>query len=343
MKSDTNMPYKTYEHDTVDDADLTLNTIIDLIVEGSWDWNAETGYVVRSPGWYRMLGYPVGTLLADVFTWEEIIHPDEYPQVMLHIEQYIRGQSDTYHIEYRCKKSDGSYLWIEDRAQAVTRNEEGIVTRLMGAHHDIHARKVAEQALQTQMRLLQEGNKTLEKLLAHKAKELEGKNNQLQAQVVNVERLSHTDVLTQIANREKVNIELAKEVARSQRYSHPLSLIFFDINHFKRINDTHGHNAGDEVLVVLAKTVAANLQSIDCLARWGGDEFLILLPCSDLEQALNVALKLRAVIGATRFVNDIDLSCSFGVVEYQTGETMDALFQRADQSMYQDKAKFNKA
>lgn len=343
MKSDISLLFKTYKHDTLDAADVTLNTILDLIVEGSWDWDAETGRVIRSPGWYRMLGYPVGVLSTDVFTWENIIHPDEYARVMLHIEQYIKGQSDSYHIEYRCKKSDGSYLWIEDRAQAVSRNKEGMVTRLIGAHHDIHARKTTEQALQTQMHLLQEGNKTLEKMLAHKAKELEAKNSQLQAQVVDVERLSHIDALTQVANREKVNIELAKEVARSQRYSHPLSLIFFDINNFKLINDAYGHDVGDEVLIVLAKAVALNLRSIDCLARWGGDEFLILLPDASLKQALGVASKLKAVIAATCFVNDIDLSCSFGVVEYQENETMSVLFQRADQSMYQDKAKHSGA
>ena len=332
------MPYKTYEHKTLESSDMTLNTILDLVVEGTWDWDSETGNVVRSPNWYRMLGYPVGALLPDVFSWEKIIHPSDYPEVMSHIEQYISGESDIYHIEYRCKKCDGSYLWIEDRAQAVNSNEDGVATRLIGAHHDIHSRKIAEEQLQKQTHLLEEGNKTLEKLLAHKAEELESKNIQLHEQVAEVERLSHTDALTQVANREKLDIELSKEIMRSKRYDHPLSLIFFDVNNFKAINDTHGHKAGDEVLTALAKTVSENLRSIDCIARWGGDEFLIILPDSDLHQASQVALKLKEVISQTDFNKNVAITCSFGVVEYEKDESMDDFFHRADQSMYQHKS-----
>ncbi|RTE65675.1 sensor domain-containing diguanylate cyclase [Amphritea opalescens] len=331
------MPPQTYTHESLGSADLTLNSILDLIVEGIWDWNGETGNVVRSPGWYRMLGYPVGVLLPDVFTWEEIIHPNEYADVMLHIEQYINGESDVYHIEYRCKKLDGSYLWIEDRARAVQRDSDGIVTRLIGSHHDIHDRKMAEEELERQTLLLQQGNQTLERLLAHKAEALEASNRQLQEQIVKVERISHTDALTRVANREKANLELTKEISRSQRYNHPLSLVFFDINDFKLINDNYGHNVGDQVLVELAKRVSLALRSIDSLARWGGDEFLIILPSSDLQQTSGVVLKLQSVIAATAFVNNIDLECSFGAVEYQQNETMVELFQRADHAMYEDK------
>ncbi|MDO6564648.1 diguanylate cyclase [Amphritea sp. 1_MG-2023] len=316
---------------------MTLNTILDLIVEGTWDWDSATGTVIRSPSWYRMLGYPIGELLPDVFTWEKSIHCDDYARVMAHIEQYIKGEIDTYCIQYRCQKQDGSYLWIEDRAQAVSRNSEGVATRLIGAHHNIHAHKVIEQQLQQQTRLLEEGNQTLEKLLARKAEELELKNKQLEEQVATVEKLSQTDVLTQVANREKVNVEMVKEIARSERYNHPLSLMFIDINNFKFINDTHGHKVGDAVLVTLAKVIAANLRSIDCLARWGGDEFLIILPSSDIHQASDVAAKLNDVIANTHFSDNIELSCSFGVVEYQQNETVDDFFHRVDQAMYQDK------
>ncbi|WP_372881690.1 PAS domain-containing protein, partial [Psychromonas sp.] len=126
--------YKTYQLSNCEQANNTLNNILDIINEGVWDWSAKTGHVGRSPGWYRMLGYDVGIFQEDVFTWENVIHPHDYPRVMRHFELYTTGKSDAYSVEYRCKKADGSYLWIRDKGRIVEYDDQGKVARMIGAH-----------------------------------------------------------------------------------------------------------------------------------------------------------------------------------------------------------------
>ena len=124
---------KLYRHESLEASEKTLWNILELIREGIWDWNVRSGEVYRSPGWYRMLGYEVGSLKDDVLTWENIIHPDDYLRVMAHFEAYIKGRSDRYCIEYRCKCRNGRYLWIEDKAKIIETSPEGKVLRVIGA------------------------------------------------------------------------------------------------------------------------------------------------------------------------------------------------------------------
>ncbi len=157
------MTHKTYQHQTLEESEITLNSILDLIVEGVWDWNATSRQVTRSPNWYHMLGYELGVFREDVFTWENIIHPEDYPRVMAHFEAYISGKSDKYEIEYRCKKADDTYLWIIDRGKIIEYSSDGSVSRMIGAHQDIHQHKMDQQTLLEQNKLLQADNLSLEK------------------------------------------------------------------------------------------------------------------------------------------------------------------------------------
>lgn len=327
----------TYQHATLAQADTTLDAIFELIVEGVWDWCSDTGHVIRSPGWYRMLDYPIGIFQPDIYTWENLIHAAGYDRVMAHFEAFVEGQSDVYCIEYRCKKADGSYLWIEDRGVAVSRNEQAVATRIIGAHHNIHRQKMAEQALLEQAALLKNGSVTLEQLLEKKALELEQKNHLLEQKLVEIESISNTDTLTAIANRKKFHTEIEKEIDRSSRYQQPLSLIMFDIDHFKLVNDTFGHKVGDEVLQAMTQTVSNNLRSIDCFARWGGEEFMIILPGIERDAAVDAAEKFRRLIIETTPEGLPTITCSFGVVQYIKAETADRLLQRVDSLLYQAK------
>ncbi|PKI18123.1 sensor domain-containing diguanylate cyclase [Colwellia sp. 12G3] len=326
--------YKTYNHKAVEASNDTLNNILDLIVEGTWDWNRNTGHVDRSPGWYRMLGYEVGIFLKDVFTWENIIHQDDYSRVMENFELYTSGRIDKYCIEYRCKQANDEYLWIVDRGKALEYNPDGSVARMIGAHQNIHAQKVAQNELIEQNRLLKKGNVTLEDKITKKANELEKKNQELKEKISEVEHASNTDALTDIANRRKLEIELAKEILRSNRYNHPLSLTMFDIDNFKHVNDTLGHKAGDIVLKTICKLVSKHLREIDLFARWGGEEFVILFPNLPLENALIVAEKLRILINECEIQLGLFVTCSFGVTEYCSGDTIEELFLRMDKSLY---------
>lgn len=148
-----------------------------------------------------------------------------------------------------------------------------------------------------------------------------------------------TDPLTGLANRLQFNQALANEVLRSERYKTPLSLVLYDIDHFKKINDAHGHQIGDKVLVELSRVVAGRIRTNDLLARWGGEEFVLLTPGSDSRVAYQVAEKLRAAIESMMFEQVGAVTCSFGVAEYLEGDTVDIFIGRADEAMY--KAKIN--
>lgn len=327
-------PVISYSHASLEEADATLNNLLDMIVEGTWDWNRSSGEVIRSPGWYRMLGYEVGVFKQDVFTWENLIHPEDYPRVMRNFELYTSGQIDTYCIDYRCKKQDGSYLWITDNAKIIDRDDNGVVTRILGAHLNIHERKTAQLELFEQNRLLRADNVTLEKLITQKAKELEQRNRELQLKVQEIEQISNTDPLTQIPNRKKFEEELLIEKSRSDRYGHQLSIAMLDIDHFKNINDTFGHETGDRVLKKLAAFVTENIRDIDFFARWGGEEFVLIFPDVGLEGAVSCSEKLRRLIAGHALYPGFKITCSFGVTAYRVGDSIEDLFARIDNALY---------
>lgn len=149
--------------------------------------------------------------------------------------------------------------------------------------------------------------------------------------------MSNIDLLTGVANRKKFEQELRTETSRSDRYGHALSLAMFDIDHFKSINDTHGHEIGDRVLKNLASFVGENIREIDFFGRWGGEEFVLIFPDVGLEGAVGCAEKLRRLIAEQAFCLGLSITCSFGVAEYLPGEAVEALFGRVDNALYRAK------
>lgn len=150
-------------------------------------------------------------------------------------------------------------------------------------------------------------------------------------------RLSTIDSLTQIYNRAKFDEELQKSINISQRYNAMLSLILFDIDDFKQINDCYGHPAGDNILSALSNLVKNSIRKTDIFARWGGDEFVILLPCTSAASARNVAQKLRAIVTGHSFDNLVRISCSFGVTALHNTEDYHSLMLRIDKMLYRAK------
>ncbi len=146
--------------------------------------------------------------------------------------------------------------------------------------------------------------------------------------------LATTDTLTGLANRREFSSVLTREVERSRRFGSPLSVIMCDIDHFKRVNDTFGHDVGDLVLRGVSELVTRNTRSLDVAARWGGEEFMILLPQTGLDAAGIVAEKLRAVVAGHRFEKAGRVTLSFGVTGYTRSEDVEAMLKRADQALY---------
>lgn len=149
--------------------------------------------------------------------------------------------------------------------------------------------------------------------------------------------LATTDSLTGIANRQEFSRRLEEEIGRARRYGTPFSLIMYDVDHFKLVNDSHGHLVGDEVLRTVVRRVTEEIRSVDVAARWGGEEFMVLLPETTLSSALVAAEKVRQAIARHPFDEVGPVSASFGVAEFARGENSDALLMRVDEALYRAK------
>jgi diguanylate cyclase (GGDEF)-like protein len=153
--------------------------------------------------------------------------------------------------------------------------------------------------------------------------------------------LAMTDALTRLPNRRRMRAMLADERVRFSRSGRPFSVVIGDLDGFKKINDTHGHEAGDRVLRAVATTLRTKLRQQDSVARWGGEEFLFLLPETDLQGAEQLAEKLRVAVAAAPI--DIALSrplpvtMTFGVTAYAGSITTDECLKLADEALYKGK------
>lgn len=153
-----------------------------------------------------------------------------------------------------------------------------------------------------------------------------------------LQRLMLTDPLTGIGNRRHLTQRLAEEVARAHRYQRPLTMAFFDIDHFKRINDTLGHNVGDRVLMRVADSLSSALRASDHLGRFGGEEFVLLLPETTLENALPLIERMRENINQAQFPGiDWPITLSAGAAQIRPQEDAESLLQRSDAALYQAK------
>jgi diguanylate cyclase (GGDEF)-like protein len=154
-------------------------------------------------------------------------------------------------------------------------------------------------------------------------------------------RMAIVDGLTQVFNKRYFTEFIDRELSRCQRYNRPLTLVMFDIDHFKKINDEFGHLAGDYVLKRLAGSIQAkNIRKEECFARYGGEEFAIVLPDTPKNNGAILAEKIRQMVQGTRFefeTNVIPVTISMGVSELQKGDTVESFIQRADEKLYEGK------
>ena len=154
-----------------------------------------------------------------------------------------------------------------------------------------------------------------------------------------LEILATTDKLTGAYNRTKFQEIIEREIARVKRFDTKLSMIIFDIDHFKEVNDTYGHNFGDHVLKTLAHIVQDNIRKMDYFVRWGGEEFMIISSETDVQKAYALAERIRIIIEDKRFKNNRKVTVSFGVTEFKKSDTENSFIKRADDAMYKAKSK----
>ena len=149
------------------------------------------------------------------------------------------------------------------------------------------------------------------------------------------------DPLTELPNREAYNERARIELQRWERYGRPLTIAIFDIDHFKKINDSYGHQAGDKVIKVIGRSIAKRLREVDFFCRYGGEEFVALMPETSGETAVVVLDKIRDAIATTEFnyrEKPLAITISIGIYEFKSGDNLDFAFEQADKALYTAKA-----
>jgi diguanylate cyclase len=170
--------------------------------------------------------------------------------------------------------------------------------------------------------------------------ELEGEATRLQQQLKDEQRLANIDALTQIPNRLAYEKRMEDEIKRWQRFKQPTCIAVWDVDRFKSINDTYGHRAGDRVLTTIAKHLSSRIRNTDFLARFGGEEFVMLLPGTAPDDALRLINELRELIAKIGFHfrgTPVSVTISIGVTSLRSGDTADSAFDRADKALYRAK------
>ncbi len=157
---------------------------------------------------------------------------------------------------------------------------------------------------------------------------------QLKEHNITLKKQLITDQLTKLYNRKYFDETIEKEIQRAKRYNTALSIIVADIDFFKKVNDNYGHIAGDNILSEFASIIKNNIRATDMAFRYGGEEFVILLPNTTSQEAKLLAKKLRKILKEHTFTNPKQITCSFGISEYKDKDTKETLFKKADEALY---------
>ncbi|MBD3317271.1 MAG: diguanylate cyclase [Chitinivibrionales bacterium] len=296
--------------------------------DGLWDWNLMTGRVYYAARWKAMLGYGDHEIGENESEWLERIHPSDLAVVKAALNDHTEGKTSHFESEHRIRHKNGAYRWFLVRGTAI-RDENGKAIRIAGSQSDITERKEAEKSLKKALGEL-EFALASEKVLLD---ELDKKNKELVA-------LSITDGLTGLYNHRFLQERFEFEFKRAKRYGVALSCMLMDIDHFKQINDTYGHQFGDLVLKEIAELLKRNSREVDICGRYGGEEFMIITN-QGVEGALQYAGKLHAAIENHVFKSDdtsIHVTVSIGVTGYENDiRRRQEMIERADVALYQAK------
>jgi diguanylate cyclase (GGDEF)-like protein/PAS domain S-box-containing protein len=271
--------------------------------EGLWDWDVANDRLYLSPGWKAMLGYAEEELGEGPGEWLGRVHPDDRAPLQQAFEAHCAGASQHFEHEYRIQHRDGTYRWMVARGMAV-RDPQGRATRVVGSQTDVTDRKRAEQRLQ------------------HDALH---------------------DALTGLPNRVLFVDRLDQAIRRAQRATPQAAaaVLFLDLDRFKLVNDSLGHQAGDRLLIAVARRLESAVRPPDTVARLGGDEFTVLLDgVSDAHEASLVAERVHQTLRAPFHIAERELfvDASIGIALAEADAAPDTVLRDADVAMYRAKA-----
>ncbi|MCB2307973.1 GGDEF domain-containing protein [Clostridium estertheticum] len=207
-----------------------------------------------------------------------------------------------------------------------------------------HSRRLIEQAMDHYDLVYRFSIDKLDEqknLLDVKNQELDFKRLELLAKNEELQEVSTTDGVTRIYNRRKINEIFNEEYLQAQCYGINFSVIIIDVDWFKLVNDTYGHQAGDQVLFELAQLMKDSLRITEYIGRWGGEEFFIVLPNVSANDGYALAERIRLKVSNYNFGTPKHLTCSFGITEYMKDDSIEKIIKRADMALYQAKERRN--
>ena len=286
-----------------------------------------------SPAAERLWGLPAQSVLPARLG--DMLTPDLAELARGHIRRLPAGQTPadvSFIQECQLIGKDGLARTVEASARLVAGPEPGSIDLLVVAR-DIAGRRQMEELLRQEVSAKDD---TIRKLMDNQT-ELVRLTSELLAKNETLRHLALTDELTGLNNRYFFDRRIDEEIERAERYDSSLSLILFDLDHFKEVNDTWGHDTGDAILIAITDLVRKSIRKPDILARWGGEEFILLATQTNLPGAITLAEKLRQVIGSNRHGDVGPVTASFGVAERISGESYGAWFRRADEALYRAK------
>jgi diguanylate cyclase (GGDEF)-like protein/PAS domain S-box-containing protein len=267
--------------------------------DGMWDWNIQSGEEFYSKNLLAMYGFTEAEIGSHAYEFDERTHPDDRAQLRKDRQAHFDGLTATYTNEHRMRCKDGSWKWVLSRGTVISRDPQGQPLRMIGTHTDITSRKAAEAQIWQQ---------------------------------------AHFDPLTQLPNRRMLRDRLAQEIKQSRRDGQQFALLFIDLDHFKEVNDTLGHDRGDLLLIEAARRLRASVRECDTVARMGGDEFTIILTqLADVAALEPVLQKLLQTMERVFQLEDeqVFVTASIGVTMHPAdGSEVEDLFKNADQALY---------
>lgn len=252
---------------------------------------------------FNLQDFAAGEMAPNFEAFVGKLSPEDKAATLASLDNHLAGLTPCYEAEYRTLRSDGSVTWLWDRGRVVERDAAGHPLRIMGAHVDISRRKEYERKL---------------------------------------ELLANIDELTGLFNRRHLTGRLREETERANRTGNGYVLAMLDIDHFKNVNDTHGHDVGDLILIEVSRAMEGSLREYDLCGRWGGEEFLLALPDTTLDIAHAVITRVHQCIRERQFDlagNSQSITVSIGLSAWREGEAFAQTLHRADAALLEAKRK----
>jgi len=269
---------------------------------GTWEWNVQTGEVVFNERWANIVGYTLSELApVSIDTWMKFAHPEDLKQSGILLEKHFIGELEYYEFEARMRHRNGEWIWVLDRGKVASWTEDGKPLLMSGTHKDITEQKQSQEKIR---------------------------------------HLATHDTLTDLPTLRLARDRIGMALATAHRKRMAVAVMFLDLDGFKLVNDSLGHDAGDALLVETAIRLVASVRSVDTVARIGGDEFLVILSeVSDTGAVEKVAAKVVDAIASPYEYNgkQMIVGASVGIAmsaELCEDADIDELVRRADEAMY---------